>query len=193
MLCCADWDYVVTCPFQQNCQYKLELKKVSDASCEALGVVSKTFSWKFDNNLLANSTGNGSNADSSNVFLCVNASGTYNICLTVTYTYASGDVCSRQVCKDVTIICIAGLQNHAQPYLSPNPTQDYISVLLAEQLKYPCNVVISDMENRVYLSEKIYNADALRRIKLDFLQKGIFIMNITSASNKVYSLKFTKH
>ena len=188
---CASWSYTVACPPVPPCMYKLELK-VNDAACEALGVISKTFSWSFDANLTANSSGNGSNADSSDVFLCVNTSGSYSACLTINYTFADGSSCTRKLCKPVEIICIAGAPKTPQPYLSPNPAKDFITVLNAEHLQYPCQVVITDMENHIYLSKKIYTASALKNMKLDFSRTGLFVMQITDAASSVYSLRFLK-
>ena len=94
-----------------------------------------------------------------------------------------------------TVACMAQSGSLSTAFLSPNPVEDRVDLNFEQPVKEDLQIVIKDLTGKtVYsLRPETGGEDCYRiAMDLDFLRKGIYIMQVLSPSGKTKTLKLQK-
>jgi hypothetical protein len=94
-----------------------------------------------------------------------------------------------------TVAGMAQSGSLATAFLSPNPVEDRVDLNFEQPIKEDLQIVIKDLTGKtVYSMRPETGGEDCYRIAmdLDFLRKGIYIMQVLSPSGKTKTLKLQK-
>jgi hypothetical protein len=138
----------------------------TDASTISSGSIA-SWSWDFDD-------GNSSTVqNSSNTYA---ASGTYNVCLTVTTSAGCSDV----ACDSVAVVGVGINEPDLNQYIDvfPNPSTDgIINVVVSSELLRGATLAVSNLYGQTVASFTIAQ-QGLNRVDLSNHSAGIYVVNI---------------
>ena len=96
-------------------------------------------------------------------------------------------------------LSLAGNAQSAHPLfsavLSPNPVEDKVDLNFEQPIKEDLQIVVKDLTGKtVYTLHPTMDGEDCYRVSMDleFLRRGIYIMQITSTSGKTKTLKLQK-
>lgn len=151
------------------------------AQFQNLSTGANQYFWRLDNL----STGNNENP-----IYTYTTNGTYRVCLTAT----NAANCRDSICKDVNVtrIGVQDLPEGVNAQVSPNPTSDYLEVVLTLPPAFQTNgqLRLTDLVGKQVLL--MPSADSYNRLNMTNLASGMYFLQLVVNGNAYYLAKIIK-
>ena len=143
--------------------------------------------WHIDGNYVGSSTG-------TNAFSFPHSNNSFVLCMTVIRTTASGEVCKRKVCREITPRTTCGIMSPMRLNVTPNPATTQVAVSWNSP-KMPDNVSITIFNSSsipVKVLNDVNSFDGNAQINIADLPTGMYYISVEGEGYVSNPVKFIK-